>query len=193
MVVSTDEDWRDVSQIHFYPHNEAILDALPKVLNTPWTAPLAGQLLRRLTIGLGYLPSWVSPTIRVRAKPPRTRTELPDLSISGDIAHGSQIPMFREVIRKILQAAPRLDLWPVLPMMFFSGAGKSYHFGGSFPHSDVPADGPLTTDRLGRMDQWSRVHLVDASVFPTVPATTFTLTIMANAHRIASETLRFSG
>ena len=33
------------------------------------------------------------------------------------------------------------------------------------------------------------IHLVDASVFPTVPATTFTLTIMANAHRIASESL----
>ena len=74
-------------------------------------------------------------------------------------------------------------------MMFFSAAGKSYHFGGSFPHSDLPADGPLTTDRWGRLGQWSRVHLVDASVFPTVPATTFTLTIMANAHRIATETL----
>jgi choline dehydrogenase-like flavoprotein len=30
---------------------------------------------------------------------------------------------------------------------------------------------------------------VDASVFPTVPAMTFGLTIMANAHRIASESL----
>ena len=30
---------------------------------------------------------------------------------------------------------------------------------------------------------------MDASVFPTVPAMTFGLTIMANAHRIASESL----
>jgi choline dehydrogenase-like flavoprotein len=36
---------------------------------------------------------------------------------------------------------------------------------------------------------WTRVHLADASVFPTVPATTFTLTIMANAHRIVSSVL----
>ena len=97
--------------------------------------------------------------------------------------------MFRQVMRRVLQAAPLIDLWPAFPMMFFSAAGKSYHFGGSFPHSDAPADGPLTTDRLGRLRQWSRVHLVDASVFPTVPATTFTLTIMANSHRIATETL----
>jgi choline dehydrogenase-like flavoprotein len=30
---------------------------------------------------------------------------------------------------------------------------------------------------------------VDASVFPNVPATTFTLTIMANANRIATEAM----
>jgi len=188
MVVSTDEEWRDVSQIHFYPHNPAILDGLPKVLGRPWAASVTDQLIRRLTIGLGYLPSWVSPTLRVRAKRPLGPSELPNLSLYGDVAHGLRIPMFREVMRRILRAAPHLDLWPVLPMMFFSGSGKSYHFGGSFPHSDAPADGPLTTDRLGRMEKWSRIHLIDASVFPTVPATTFTLTAMANAHRIAAET-----
>jgi hypothetical protein len=33
-----------------------------------------------------------------------------------------------------------------------------------------------------------RVHLVDASVLPSVPATTITLGVMANAHRIAATT-----
>ena len=47
----------------------------------------------------------------------------------------------------------------------------------------------LGTDRLGRLRRWTNIHLVDASVFPTVPATTFTLTIMANAHRIATESI----
>jgi choline dehydrogenase-like flavoprotein len=189
MVVSIDEDWRDVSQIHFYPHNDAILDGLPGLFATKWAAPLTDQLLRRLTVGLGYLPSWVSPPLRVRAERPANIYELPRLRVDGDLTHGSRIPMFRQVMRKVIQAAPCLDLWPVLPSMFFSAPGKSYHFGGAFPHSETPADGPLTTDRLGRMDRWPRIHLVDASVFPTVPATTFTLTIMANAHRIATETL----
>jgi len=31
------------------------------------------------------------------------------------------------------------------------------------------------------------VHLLDASVFPSIPATTITLTVMANAHRIATQ------
>jgi ferredoxin len=189
MAISTDDQWHDVSQIHFYPHNDAIFDALPRALDAPWAAAVTSQLVRRLTIGLGYLPSWVSPPLRVKAEPPRGDQALPEFRVSGDLAQGSRIPMFRQVIRKVLQAAPRLDLWPVLPMMFFSAAGKSYHFGGSFPHSEAPADSPLTTDRWGRLGRWSRVHLVDASVFPSVPATTFTLTIMANAHRIAAETL----
>jgi choline dehydrogenase-like flavoprotein len=45
----------------------------------------------------------------------------------------------------------------------------------------------LETDVFGRLPGWKRVHLVDASVFPSIPATTITLTAMANAHRIASE------
>jgi choline dehydrogenase-like flavoprotein len=39
---------------------------------------------------------------------------------------------------------------------------------------------------LGRPAGWRRIHLVDASVFPTIPATTITYTAMANAHRIAA-------
>ena len=43
------------------------------------------------------------------------------------------------------------------------------------------------TDKLGRVPAMDRVHIVDASVFPTIPATTITLSVMANAHRIATE------
>jgi choline dehydrogenase-like flavoprotein len=69
-----------------------------------------------------------------------------------------------------------------------AGTAKSYHWGGSFPHAREPLSA-FSSDRLGRVTPWQRIHLVDASVFPNVPATTFTLTVMANAHRIASETL----
>jgi choline dehydrogenase-like flavoprotein len=111
---------------------------------------------------------------------------LPTLSITGE--DGPRIPpMLRTVIRRLLRAAPSLDLWPVLPKLVVSGAGKSYHFGGSFPHAGDGQRAVLETDRQGRLQAWDNVHLVDASVFPTVAATTFTLTIMANAHRIATE------
>jgi choline dehydrogenase-like flavoprotein len=40
---------------------------------------------------------------------------------------------------------------------------------------------------LGRIGDFRNVHLIDGSVLPSVPSTTFTLTVMANAHRIVSE------
>jgi len=40
------------------------------------------------------------------------------------------------------------------------------------------------TDTSGRPAGWRRVHAVDATVLPSIPATTITLTVMANAHRI---------
>ncbi len=193
MAVATDEEWLDVAQIHFYPHNPAIVEGLPAPLRTAAAAPLLGAVLRRTTVGLGYLPSWASPVLRARVDPPTGAGTLPGLTLSGDVAHAARNPMFRRVATAMVRAAPRLDLWPVLPLAFFAAGGKSYHFGGSFPHRSSGADGPLTTDRLGRLDRWSNVHLVDASVFPSVPATTFTLTIMANAHRIGTETLESAG
>jgi choline dehydrogenase-like flavoprotein len=192
MAIATDEEWRDVAQIHFYPYNPAMLGGLPAVLRSGRGAWLGTRVLQHITVGLGYLPSWVSPAIRATAHAPSGSGRLPDLELSGDVVRAGGNAMFRRVAAKVLRSAPSLDLWPVLPMTYFSAGAKSYHFGGSFPHRTSPTDGPLTTDRLGRLETWSRVHLVDASVFPSVPATTFTLTIMANAHRIADETLRLS-
>jgi choline dehydrogenase-like flavoprotein len=189
MTVSLDEKALDISQIHFYPHNDALVDALPSPLKSRLAKPIVGHLLRRLTIGLGYLPSWESPSMRVKITEPSRNSELPGIVVSGDQQSALGNSMFRQVVRRMLKVAPKIDLWPVLPMAFLSGPGKSYHFGGSLPHRLSPVDGPLTTDVLGRLQQWSRIHMIDASVFPTVPATTFTLTIMANAHRIATESL----
>jgi choline dehydrogenase-like flavoprotein len=46
--------------------------------------------------------------------------------------------------------------------------------------------GDLETDTLGRVRGWDRIHVVDASILPSIPATTVTFSIMANAHRIAA-------
>ena len=150
--------------------------------------PALGALLRRVSVGLGYVPGWGSPRVKVVARPGvRREGPAPRLEIDGEPGDGWP-PMLRALVRAMLKVAPALDLWPVVPMISVSGAAKSYHFGASFPHG-AGADDDRTTDRTGRLAAWDRIHLVDASVFPDVPATTFTLTIMANAHRIASETL----
>jgi choline dehydrogenase-like flavoprotein len=179
-------DGFDLSQIHFYPFNPVFETSLPKVLQMPGTDALRRWVLRRLSVGLGYIPSWASPRVLVTARP-GPDSDLPNLEVDREASSGWP-DMLRELIRVLTKVAPALDLWPALPMISVSGAAKSYHFGGAFPHGAVREG--LQTDRLGRLRQWDNVHLVDASVFPNVPATTFTLTIMANAHRIATESLR---
>ncbi len=176
----------DTAHVHCYPYNPAFLTALPGFLNQPKAQPVTRELLRRITVGLGYLPSWASPRIKLSHQ----RADgalLPDLTVSK--AGDDKSPMFRDVLRQLMRAAPKLDLWPVVTHSQLSGAAKSYHFGGSFAHAAGPASS-RTTDRQGRLAAWDRVHLVDGSVFPTVPSTTFTLTVMANAHRITDEALQ---
>ena len=186
-VIDTDGGGLNLAQVHFYPYNPVFLATLPSFLQARFARTLTTSLLRRLSVGLGYLPSWESPRVHVVAQPAGDAM-LPTLSIKG--GDGPRIPpMLRTVIRRLLRAAPSLDMWPVLPKLVVSPAGKSYHFGGSFPHAGAGQRAVLETDRQGRLQAWDNVHLVDASVFPTVAATTFTLTIMANAHRIATEVI----
>jgi choline dehydrogenase-like flavoprotein len=188
VVIATGASDRELSQIHFYPYNPAVDAALPGVLRARLARPLTTSLLRRLSVGFGYLPSWASPRLRLRATRAAEPDQLPRLSVSGERVRATRSPMFRAVVRRLLRAAPYLDLWPALPATYFAGPGKSYHFGGTFPHrADADAE-RFSSDRLGRVAGWERVHVVDGAVLPSVAATTFTLTVMANAHRIASAT-----
>ncbi len=188
MVIQAPEGPRNLSQIHFYTFNDAFLGALPAALRSRRGEKVAREVLRHLTVGIGYLPSWFSPAIRIGISRPEGRDRVAGMEVGRDELDWSRHRMLQTVKRRMLEAAPRLDLWPLFPKTIFAAGAKSYHVGATFPHSKGP-HGPLSSDRLGRVGGWKNIHLIDASVFPSVPATTFTFTIMANAHRIASETI----
>ena len=90
----------------------------------------------------------------------------------------------RGVVRRLLRHAAAFRALPLAPLLQVAPAGRGFHSGGSFPMRESP--GELECDLLGRPRGLERVHLVDASVFPTIPSTTITFSVMANAHRIAS-------
>jgi ferredoxin len=190
MVVAPDGDASDLSTIHFYTFNSAFIDSLPPVLRARSAEWLQVQLLRRLTVAFGYLPSWNSPRLRMHIGSSCGQPGLPEFHISSEAPPRGQTQMLRAVMLRLIQSARVLDLYPVLPMLRLSAAGKSYHWGGSFPHmTDRNRPATFSSDALGRVGSWERIHLVDAAVFPAVPAMTYGLTVMANAHRIASESL----
>lgn len=188
VIVAPDGGAVNMSTLHCYTFNPAFIDGLPRVLRARSAEKLQVQLLRRLTVAFGYLPSWTSPRLRIHIGSRRHHADLPDLHISSDPPPPGQGQMLRAILLRLAQSARMLDLYPLIPMTRLSPAGKSYHWGGSFPHTDGR---PVTwtSDKLGRVGTWERTHLVDASVFPAVPAMTFGLTVMANSHRIAAESL----
>ena len=63
--------------------------------------------------------------------------------------------------------------------------GEGNHFGGVFPMKNKPKK--FETDVYGRQNFSKRIHIVDSSILPSLPASTITLSVMANAYRIGAE------
>ncbi|MBS0340806.1 MAG: GMC family oxidoreductase [Proteobacteria bacterium] len=75
-----------------------------------------------------------------------------------------------------------LRCWPL--RVIHPGAGASIHYAGTLPPSDE--ERPLTLDRSGRLRGTRNVYVCDGAGLAYLPAKGPTLTLMANARRIAS-------
>ena len=87
-----------------------------------------------------------------------------------------------KLTRKLIKLSTQTGVVPLPPLLEMGMAGRGYHSGGSFPMSADPGAGE--SDWLGRPHSMQRVHAVDATVLPSIPATTITFSAMANAFRI---------
>lgn len=87
--------------------------------------------------------------------------------------------------RKALHDARRaLRTLGLLPLRTrFMPEGSLFHYAGSVPLS-ADATGTLSADSKGKVRGFHHTHVVDASLFPMLPAEPPALTIMANARRI---------
>ena len=147
---------------------------------------LTNPLFGRLLIIQGHLPSDRSSHITASLVA-EGRGSVPALRLSSRCADAARKTI--EMIRKeLFRARANLGGIPVPAMTRIGKPGSGFYVGGSFPMRRDP--GRLETDALGRPTGFQRVHLVDASVFPSIAGTPITLTLMANAHRIAAESAR---
>ena len=142
---------------------------------------LARPLAERMIVVQGYLHSDESPTIAMTLK----RDGEKDFLQLDAQPNPETRRTVKKVLRELLSQTRRLGGMVVPPMLQLAEPGRGFHCGGSLPMRAVP--GKFETDTLGRPQGWSRVHAVDASVLPSVPATTITFSVMANAHRIGWE------
>lgn len=99
---------------------------------------------------------------------------------------GSRVRFLFESICYTLKISRALTM---LPLFFFAKVNKqTYHLGGSFPMSHSRQN--LTeTDTLGRLKPFRNIHIVDSSTFPSIPATTIGLLLIANAWRITAHSI----
>lgn len=146
--------------------------------------PLINLLSQHLIVAQGFLHSDYSSTIEVRLDKD-TGVERFKLQPKRN---PKTLNTIRSIKKKLTTVAINAGLLPLIPFSHNGNAGSSFHCGSTFPMSDNPTG--LQSDTLGRPAGLKRVHIVDASVLPSIPATTITLPVMANAHRIATESCK---
>ena len=169
--------------VQLYTYNEFYAADMRKRVGSlaALLSPLIGRLSRRLIVAQGFLHSDVSPQIELSLVKSRDGT---DLRLSSK-EHPRTGETIHRVCRRLSRALLPMGLLALSPLRRQGIVGSSFHCGGSFPMRANPTG--LESDTLGRPGGLRRVFLVDASVFPSIPATTITLSLMANAHRIATE------
>jgi len=102
-----------------------------------------------------------------------------------EISNPRQRAVAARIARKIARLGLSAKLLCLAPLIRMSPTGTSAHYGGTFPMS-ADSGRRFSSDVLGRPCRMKRLHLIDASIFPSIPGTTMVLPIMANADRIAT-------
>jgi choline dehydrogenase-like flavoprotein len=173
---------RHTMHLQLYGYNDLMLSALAQRLPLGrWRLErILRPALGRLVVIQGYLHSRESPGLMMHCEGERIR-------IVGE--NGTAITArVRALVRHLAANGRPLGMLPIPGLVQIGRPGKSNHVGGSLPMRREP--GKLETDTLGRPTGYNRVHVVDASVLPSVPATTVTISVMANAHRIATAAVK---
>ena len=146
--------------------------------------PVIDSFLKRFILMQCYLHSDYSHEIEAHLLPRENGAPTARLALKVKQNPQTKAAMAR-LTKKLRSLSPFLRGTPVSALMKVGAPGRGFHTGGSFPMSSSP--GELETDVLGTPNGCRQVHIVDSSVFPSITASTITLTAMANAHRIATE------
>jgi choline dehydrogenase-like flavoprotein len=169
--------------LQVYTFNELMRERVSRAIS--WLGPLraaAGRtVLGRLMAIQGYLHSSEAAPIRVTsAHEPGSRGARLTLTAEPD----PRVRLIVDRVRRVLRRQARaIGAMPVARLQQIGRPGDGNHVGAALPMRKAP--GMFETDVEGQLAQLPNVHFVDAISLPSLAATTFTYTTMANAHRIA--------
>ena len=160
-----------------------------RLLNLGWIGrPLAQLLLGRLAVLQAYLHSAEGRPMTLVLRKQVGGVSSIELTSHPERQTSSKM---RLVVRRLIRLSRLTGMVPIPFAMEAGLPGDGNHIGGTFPMTRSPAG--WDSDAVGRVRGARHVHLVDASVLPTIPASTMAYTAMANSRRIAEAARRLDG
>lgn len=184
-------DWTDdahggkTTHAQLYSYSD-IIDASVRAMLGP-LAGLAPFVLSRLLIAQVFLHSDLSASLVYTLRRSTDGTETLHVASKKNPATDAAR---QRVLSRFLSLAGELGAVAGVPFVKVGTPGRGLHCGSTFPMTRDPKGNQ--TDLLGRLPGFSRVHLADSSVLPSIPGTTIAFSSMANAHRIASEAIHLA-
>jgi choline dehydrogenase-like flavoprotein len=170
------------AHLQWYSYNDFYQQEMRKMLG--WVYKIVPnmfpqQVIERMWTIQGFLHSDDSPDIHMNFS-----SDFSSASLSAE-SNPRTKKIFKAVYRKLSRYSSMLG---GKPLPFFGRVGTpggSFHAGGSFPMASNPQG--RQSDLLGRPHGLQRIHIIDSSVLPNIASSTITLSVMANAHRIATD------
>jgi len=168
---------KNTIHLQVYPYNDIMLDMLERKLGKFFKVlyPVLKALLNKTVTVQGFFHSNEGNKIKIQLQPDDT------LIVTG--RNHNIKPQIEKVLRVMRK-------YGVIPTYDIGMPGRSFHYGATFPMLNTPVQAQfdlLTTNRLGLINKTKNTHIVDASIFPSIPAQTIAYTVMANAYRIGAE------
>jgi choline dehydrogenase-like flavoprotein len=151
----------------------------------PWTGQDNLRLIRDVLPALMVLQLFLPADASNAAKVRLTESGVLDVQAESDRINP-------DLIKGILKTFRRLGAYSLPSMVVQVPKGQSIHYAGTLPMKTESRDG-YTCDRNGRLRGEPDIYVADGSTFPVLAAKNYSLTLMANAMRIADEVMERLG
>ncbi len=165
-------------QIQVYPSNDGLVERAQSEI--PTLAAMfkkMGRMFDQVLPVVIYLHSEDSNSAVIR--------ERGDVLLIEELQNPRREKVLSALWKRLLPPLARVGFFGFPPLAAVATVGEGFHTGASLPMSANP--GPGVSDLLGRPFGCQRIHVVDASILSQIPAGPITFSVMANAHRIASQ------
>ena len=175
-------DSHPASKYQLYEYSEDLVARAKKALPLGVIVPncILKFFLKRMMVAIGYIDGDDSPSIKMNLL--EDGSLFSDLNLTGK-SYKERDQVIKRSIKRLSVNIRKHGLIPLPFLAQIAVPGEGVHFGSSIPMGN-------NSDLLGRPVGSKNIHVVDSSVLPSIAPGPMTFTVMANAMRIAEESVK---